>query len=236
MQEQLELLKKLQGIDQEVREVQSQLQRLQDEQSELNADAERIGAMIASLEQEMARLQTEQRELDRAHTIEQDNVAKAEGRLPAIKTQKEYVAVLKEIDTAKKLNKEIQDRILAKQLEIDNLDRDKAEKDVELTALSERNTARHTAIGADLQRLSGALDDRRSQRGELLDKLPVTLRKRYQTLIERRNGIAVVAARKGICLGCNMNLPPQLYNSLFSSKEVLTCPHCHRLLYLGQED
>ena len=61
------------------------------------------------------------------------------------------------------------------------------------------------------------------------------LRKRYQLLLDRRGGVAVVEARNGACLGCNMHLPPQLFNSLYLAKEVQTCPHCNRLLYVEKE-
>ncbi len=47
----------------------------------------------------------------------------------------------------------------------------------------------------------------------------------------RRNGIAVVSARSSICSGCNMNLPPQLYNELQRSEELICCPNCNRIIY-----
>jgi predicted nucleic acid-binding Zn-ribbon protein len=31
-----------------------------------------------------------------------------------------------------------------------------------------------------------------------------------------------------------MQLPPQLFNRLFVAKELQSCPHCSRLLYLGE--
>ncbi|NIQ93637.1 MAG: hypothetical protein GWN87_05090, partial [Desulfuromonadales bacterium] len=36
----------------------------------------------------------------------------------------------------------------------------------------------------------------------------------------------------GACLGCNMHLPPQLYNSLFRVDEIRACPQCNRLIYV----
>jgi predicted nucleic acid-binding Zn-ribbon protein len=55
-------------------------------------------------------------------------------------------------------------------------------------------------------------------------------------LREQRRGIAVVEARDGSCLGCNMQLPPQLYNSLFRGDDLITCPHCQRVLVLRREE
>ncbi len=232
MQEKLQLLKELQGLDLELINIRESRKEIEKEQALLNADLERIQSMVSSLVSEIEGLQTERRELGRALDQEQDNVEKAEGRLPSIKTQKEYVAVLKEVDTAKKLNKEIEDRILAKDSEIEVLERDREEKQQELADLMARVESRQAEISGALGGFDKTLDEKAVQRESLLQGLATQLRKRYQLLLDRRNGIAVVEARNGACLGCNMHLPPQLFNSLYTATEVLTCPHCNRLLYI----
>jgi uncharacterized protein len=54
--------------------------------------------------------------------------------------------------------------------------------------------------------------------------------------MERRAGVAIVEARNGTCLGCNMQLPPQMFNSLFRTQEIQSCPHCNRLLFVEKQD
>ncbi|HEU0265389.1 MAG TPA: C4-type zinc ribbon domain-containing protein [Geobacterales bacterium] len=48
--------------------------------------------------------------------------------------------------------------------------------------------------------------------------------------------MALAEARDGSCLGCNLNLPPQLYNSLFRYEDLVTCPHCQRVLTVRRAD
>ena len=234
MQDKLKILKNLQDIDQELNDVRRQLAVLESETGELTAERARVEGMIATLGGDLAHLENELAELDCALSIEQDNVVKAEGRLPAIKTQKEYVAVLKEIDTAKKVNKEIQDRIKNKKEEIAALAAEKAEKDAELAAVSARTAERSALIQAQIDEIKANSNARETERKELFAQIPPTLGKRYQVLIERRNGVAVVLAHKGACTGCNMLLPPQLFNNLYTTQEILSCPLCNRLLYLGE--
>jgi predicted nucleic acid-binding Zn-ribbon protein len=57
--------------------------------------------------------------------------------------------------------------------------------------------------------------------------------RRYGT-IRMRRGLAVVAVSNGTCLGCHMNIPPQLYNQLQRADAILTCPQCHRIIYWDQ--
>lgn len=234
MQDKLIILKNLQDLDQELNDVRRQLAVLESEAGELTAERLRVEGMVATLGDDLAQLESELAELDCALSIEQDNVVKAEGRLPAIKTQKEYVAVLKEIDTAKKVNKEIQDKIKNKNEEIAALAAEKAEKDAELATVTARTAERSALIQAQIDEIKTNASAREAQRKELFGQIPPALAKRYQVLIERRNGVAVVLAQKGACTGCNMLLPPQLYNNLYTTREILSCPLCNRLLYLGE--
>lgn len=232
MQEKMQLLKDLQGLDQELNRIRQHRQKLETEEAVLTADRDRVQAMVDSLVADIESLEAQRRELAQSLSQEQENIKKAEGRLPSIKTQKEYLAVLKEIDTAKKANKDVQDRIKEKDGEIEALSRDREEKETELAAVSEKVGARQSELVADMGESDAAIGEKTGVRDSLLEKLPLPLRKKYQLLMDRRGGVAVVEARNGACLGCNMHLPPQLYNSLFRSTEVQSCPHCHRLLFV----
>jgi predicted nucleic acid-binding Zn-ribbon protein len=232
--EQLQVLKALQALDCERRELIQQRQQLAEEQAGLQGELDRVKAMADSLAGTIAARQEERRELLGKLEHERGLAVRAESRLPQIKTQREYLAVLKEVDAAKKQIKEIGDQVAAKDRELEALNADKAEKDDEVAALSEQTTIRQAEIDSTVASLDVGLADHGRQRDELTGKLPVALRKRYDMLLERRNGQAVVEARNGACLGCHMQLPPQLFNRLYVAKEVQNCPHCNRLLYLAE--
>ncbi len=235
VEQQMELLKDLQGLDQELSRIRENRHKLEAEQQEIVAELARVQAMIDSLAVDIAVLEERRGELRQALLLERSNVEKAEGRLPEIKTQKEYLAVLKEIDAAKKINKDLSDRIQERENEIAALEQEKAEKEQELSDLKARVEARCGEITQSLEESGKELEEKSSLRENHLQPLPVALRKRYQLLMERRAGIAVVEARNGTCLGCNMHLPPQLFNSLFRADEIQSCPHCNRLLFVEKD-
>lgn len=232
--EQLQVLKALQALDQERRTLIQQRQKLDEEQAVLQVELDRVQAMVDSLASAIEAREEERRELLGKLEHERGLAARAEARLPQIKTQREYLAVLKEVDTAKKQIKELGDQVAAKDRDLEALIADRTEKDAEVAVLREQTTARQAEIAAVAAGLDAGLADHGRQRDDLTGKLPVTLRKRYDMLLERRNGMAVVEARDGACLGCHMHLPPQLFNRLYVAKEVQSCPHCNRLLYLGE--
>ena len=101
-------------------------------------------------------------------------------------------------------------------------------------ALEQNLSATQEEIRGKITGLDSAIAADAALRGETAKTLPPAMVKRYERLREQRRGIAVVEARDGSCLGCNMSIPPQLYNNLFRGDELITCPHCHRILVLRQ--
>ena len=48
---------------------------------------------------------------------------------------------------------------------------------------------------------------------------------------EPKYGLAVTGVTRGVCRGCNMNIPPQMFNQLLKEEELLSCPTCNRMMY-----
>ncbi|OEU48204.1 MAG: hypothetical protein BA871_04795 [Desulfuromonadales bacterium C00003096] len=236
MDDQMILLKELQGLDQKLNTIGQDQLKLETERQGIDTEVVRIRDMVASLEGSIAELEGQRAQLRLALDQEQANVEKSEGRLPEIKTQKEYLAVLKEIDTAKKLNKDLTDQVEAKNAEIAALNEEKTEKQQNLTEMEEQIAARCGEIEGALKSLEKSRQSLAKQRDSQIKPLPKNLQRSYKLLMERRAGVAVVEARNGACLGCNMHLPPQLFNSLFLAQEIKTCPHCSRMLFVVKED
>jgi predicted nucleic acid-binding Zn-ribbon protein len=231
----MNLLKELQEIDQEISAIEKSQQGYRDELQSFAADAERVQEMLDELGAELALLQKDEAQLQQDLLRERDNITRVEARLPEIQTQKEYVAVLKEIDVAKKANKDLEEQLQGKQQEINTLEEDKQEKDTELAAIKEKEDARSAEISELLAESDDVLGKRKATRDAVAKDLPASLLRKYQTLFKRRGGLALAQARNGACLGCNMQLPPQQYNSLLRVTEMQSCPHCNRLLYVEQD-
>jgi len=90
-------------------------------------------------------------------------------------------------------------------------------------------------IQAKIEKLESGIVTDIATRQSTVKSLPASVLKRYEMLREKRQGIAVVEASNGSCLGCNMNLPPQVYNNLFKGDSLIVCPHCQRLLFLRKD-
>ncbi|ABA89912.1 protein of unknown function DUF164 [Syntrophotalea carbinolica DSM 2380] len=234
--EQIERLRALQELDHELNSIRQERRKLEMEQAELSGEMVRIQDMVNGLDEEIGTLQSQQAELQQGLAQEEANIKRSEERLPEIKTQKEYLAVLKEVDSAKKVNKDLQAKFDEKQAQIAELNAEKDEKLKQIEELKERTEVRTSEIAEALQEFDETLEAKTGQRGTHIDPLPKQLQKRYALLMERRDGIAVVEARDGNCTGCHMHLPPQLFNSLFLNPQIQSCPHCNRLLFVTRTE
>jgi predicted nucleic acid-binding Zn-ribbon protein len=57
----------------------------------------------------------------------------------------------------------------------------------------------------------------------------------YQ-LLKQGDGVAIVDVKNAVCQGCNMNIPPQMYNELQRDISLKYCPSCERIIYWQEEN
>ncbi|HEY6839182.1 MAG TPA: C4-type zinc ribbon domain-containing protein [Geobacteraceae bacterium] len=235
MQKNLKVLTELQEIDLKADGLRGEKEVVLGEiaalEQKLNEAAEAVAAKNAELET----VQAEKDDVEANLATEVDNIVRSEARLKEIKTQKEYQAVSKEITSAKKLKQELEEQALQKLARADEIKGEIAAMEADLKALEENSAARKADLDARVGELDAAIATDNAAREAAVKSLPASVMKRYNTLRVQRRGIAVVEARDGSCLGCNMQLPPQLYNSLFRGDDLITCPHCQRVLVLKIE-
>jgi predicted nucleic acid-binding Zn-ribbon protein len=113
----------------------------------------------------------------------------------------------------------------------------------DLTSLTQEVTSRQevldklrTEVQAEIAEQMKKLHDLQAQRQEIQKNIPKQLLKRYDFIREKRQGIAITGVRNGVCLACHMNLPPQKFIELQMDKELMTCPHCQRIIYFTPHD
>ena len=102
------------------------------------------------------------------------------------------------------------------------------EADVEV--LRQEITREETEAATQTRELEAQIAKAKGDRESLLPGIRPDLLRKYAS-IRMRRGLAIVAVRNGTCYGCNMNIPPQLYNTLQRGVSLETCPNCHRLIY-----
>ena len=232
--EQIALLVELQVKESAAAKIQSVLDALPVKINEIAAVLNTFESAIEAQKEHLAELKKLYRSFDADIRTNQERIKKREVQLRSCTTNKEYQAILKEIEEIKKASSRIEDETIACLEKIDTAENEVKEKEKEY-AVEAGDVARQSAeleSEADAQRQS--LDELLSVRGSLVEKIEPALFKDYEFIKSKARGIAIVEVKECICSGCHMNIPPQMYNELHRGDELRMCPHCHRMLYVIQ--
>lgn len=189
---------------------------------------ERLTAEIEALEQRRAGLE---RKLDASTNKVRDNRM----RMTAVRTNTELLALQREIDLAKEANGVVEEELLRVMEEVETLSAQRGEVRAAVGTMESMAEDRVAARRAEAESLRQALESENLRREKLAADMDPVLRGKYEQLFERRGGNAVVAVRGGICSGCRMHIPPQLFNEVQKLRDIRQCPNCHRILYWRPE-
>jgi predicted nucleic acid-binding Zn-ribbon protein len=108
-------------------------------------------------------------------------------------------------------------------------------KEAELGAMREEWQNKQRELNAEITGIDEAVSAAATRRQSIASQVTGDLISRYELIFSRRGGTAVVEVAGGICQGCYMNIPPQLWNEIIKSEKVHLCPSCQRILYFRQE-
>ena len=235
MKNRLDLLEQLQEIDLQVDVMKTAQNNLQNDMNGIAQALDTAREELAGLQARAAQLEKDKLELEASHAAELVNIQRSETNMKEIKTNKEYQAVGREIAAARKQVTELEEQVLQKITQIDELNNEIAASQATLAELEQNTEQRRSEKQDEIDKVQQDIDVDSLRRDAITKELPANVMKRYDSLRAQRRGQALAIARDGYCLGCNMHLPPQLYNSLFKCEELITCPHCQRMLVLKQQ-
>ena len=227
----LKAIIEVQQLDQQVADLTVQIDSLPTQiktlQSQLDdfihAHEERKKRLTANLK--------ERKDLEGDIKVVQEKIAKHKDQLYQVKTNEQYRAMLKEIEGEEGNIRTIEDQLLEKMIEAEDI-----QKHIqEAAARLEGEKAR---VAGEIKRLQDErqkdLDEReglQARRKEVAALLTDSVLALYERIRTYRTGAAVTEVRDGLCTACNVRLRPQVYNEVRTSETVMTCENCSRILY-----
>ena len=232
--DQIELLIELQEKEADAARAQSGLDELPVKIEQIVSGLKEFEDAINSKKESLAELKKVYRNYDVEIQANSARIAKREEQLRSVTTNKEYQAILKEIEEIKKADSRIEDDTLACLEKIDTVETEVREKEEEFLAEEIEVNQQKAVFESDADSERRSLDELLAKRDEVAAKVDPELIKQYEFIKSYARDVAIVQVKDCICMGCNMNIPPQMYNELHRENELRTCPHCHRMLYVIQ--
>ena len=232
MQAQIEILASLQTVDREIREQTSRKQKLLEElrvtERQIVAKKGEIDALSAIYaEREKVRI-----EKDRVFQEEGKKAMDKRMRMNRIKNAKELQALQREIELMRQANGELEEELIKIMQEIDAVKAQVQTKESEMAAMQEEWQRKQNELQVEINGIDAAVSEASRRRQSIASQVTGDLITRFELIFSRRGGTAVVEVAGGICQGCYMNLPPQLWKEIIRNEKVHLCPSCQRILFV----
>ncbi|MEZ0312351.1 MAG: zinc ribbon domain-containing protein [Myxococcota bacterium] len=230
LQQMLDLYE-IQKIDLGIRDVQKRL-------DEIPKDLRRLESQTGDLKHEVDKTRLERDALLREIKTLEDSVVmenqkhkKWESRLAEIRNQREYLALSREIEGGKRQNREAEEKVQELKKRQAELEKKLGDMQTQVSSQEGEATSERTKVDTDVNAVKEKLTSETQRRDELLPKIPRPLLAKYDSIRAKRLGIGIVPVIGGLCQGCNMRIPPQLFNILQRGQTVEQCPSCQRIIF-----
>jgi predicted nucleic acid-binding Zn-ribbon protein len=226
-----EKLIRLQALDLEIREAQSLLESIP---SQTEAIEQKITAGSQAVSQAKDKLsvnQKKRRELESEIKDIKARITKHKSQQSQVKTNKEYGALLKEIEDDQHRIDEIEESIIQDMLQADDIEAEiKAALDLQAKEKrvleSEKELLNRKRIETE-SRLRTLTRDKEA----LLPQIAADELALYQRIFYKKGGVALSPIKDDFCALCHMRIRPQMLNELLEKDKLIICENCGRILY-----
>lgn len=236
MKEKLRSLAALQEIDSTIVKKSSIIQGIP---GKISTEEQRLNEAKAFLEkqkQKCASTEKKKKELERAIEDFNEKLNKLKARSAGVKNNKEYQALLKEIETVEKDKYIMEDSVLAAMELLDASYKELGDATAKAAAEKNKTEAFKKELAAEVAEAEKELDISKSRRADIVKTIDGELYGLYFKVLESRGGLAVAEAKSERCLGCNMKIPPQMFVELKKNDKLVQCPQCNRILYWKEDE
>jgi uncharacterized protein len=227
----LERLIRLQKLDTAADEARRAISALPERLGAIDAQLTSAGADLAAAKTRLAENQEKRRSIEKDLSVVQTRLSRFKDQLMEVKTNREYQAMQKEIETAQHEVQGFEEKILERMLEADELTSAIKAAEGRLAAAERSAAADRQALEAERLAMETLLDETARARSAIVAELPASTLVTFEQVARARKGIAVAEARDGHCVVCHVRLRPQVYAEIRRNDRVIQCESCQRILY-----
>lgn len=227
----LNLVIKLQGLDNRIAELEREVAALPKHiagiEKALDSHVRRLEADRAAL----AANQKERRGQESEIQVQEQKVSKLKDQMLQAKTNEQYRAFQHEIDFCQAEIRKAEDRILELMGESEPLERNAKTAEAALQEERKNVEAEKKAATDRTAADRKQMEELKAQRGAIVTDVGAPTYKAYERIRKKWHGSVVAEALNGVCSGCRIALRPQFTQDLRRGKEIMFCESCGRFIY-----
>ena len=231
MNPELRILVALQDLELKIAGLQKQVSDIPNKCKNLENELQRVRTEHQAHVTAAKELANQRRTLEGQVDMSRSKLSRLKDQLMTVKTNKEYTAMLHEIQTAESQIRGEEDKILEVMEELEGREKDlKREEQQMLKQSSEfQESIRQTNESAPALELE--LAKLREEKVQMESHVGADLLSRYRRIAEARKGIALAEAKDELCSACHVRIRPQMYADLLRTENIHACDSCSRILF-----
>ena len=235
MKSEISNLVKLQARDDEIRTLESRLAEIPKEVEALEKEIATERNNLKAAEHALAEGQKQQRAAEGELAAAEEKARKYQDQLMNVKSNEEYKAMQKQIESTKSEIGDVETKILQGLDKLEEFEATRAERERELKEGQTKVSGMEKELDAEKAKLEAELAERQKAREEILSVVPKDLFEEYQKIAKTRGGIAMAAAFDERCQVCMVRIRPQAFHEL-KLGDKHNCSSCTRILYYMEEE
>jgi uncharacterized protein len=236
IKEQIAILVNLQRIETETDEIKSNLDDVSKKFDKLDAGIVAFEQTLKDEESFISELKKKYRDFESDLQTNISRVKKSREKLSSIKNNREYQSFLKEIEDLKVKISKIEDEMIECLELTETAEKNISSEKSELMRLVDRVNLEKEKIKQEVAEGKEKLVRLEVDWKKMSGIVKPELLKTFVRVKETQTGkFAIVPVKDAVCRGCNMNIPPQMYNELYLGDTLRFCPNCQRIIYLENQ-
>lgn len=246
MPRKLDTIVRLQQAVNSLREAERQLEGVPDWMEELHEEHSARKEEIEALESDVEDSARARRKAEAATEDAEVKLKHFQEQVSRVRTQREYAALLQEIDTVKAQIRDLEDRILEEIEEQDQAQEALEEKRSDFQELDDRYSEALAKWEAEKPEVADRAKILRQEVEELRESLPRNLVALFDRIFSHRPGDAIAPVREmeGAggniyhCGACNYRVRLKVVSDIKTRGSLVQCDGCKRILYVpeGEEE
>jgi len=231
MQNDLELLLKLQMIDYDLGELERSKEYLPDMMENLNREMRDVADRLSQVSELLASSRAKQKTLELDIKVKETALTRYQQQMMSIKTNKEYDALVAEIDSIKAAISSHETELLQTIEGIATLEKDQAvylEKD---SQIKENNSHQLSILQEKVDSIGEKVAAKEAIRQQVVGTISRPTLSVYERVRRGKGGQVVVLVRKRACGSCYKSLTQQRIQEIRRGDRIMTCDNCGCMLY-----
>ena len=231
LKEQTEILVKLQSIDSGKKRISTMLSNVDGKIRKIDLELDRSRAIVEKSEEELDDVRKKYREIEIELNMNAPRIEKSKEKLRAVKNNKEYQSLLKEIEDLKKQSSSMEDTMLECLEQIERSEASVKKSEIEFRSIAERIQQEKEDVAKESEKGKRDLAALNAEWEQVSAAVAPEIMKTFEKIRKKVGGLTIAPVINTVCQACNMNIPPQLYNELLRYESLKYCPSCQRIIY-----